>query len=95
MIKKIPDWHPSDIIAAIRKKGSTLSAVSRKSGLSSSTLANTLTRPWPKGEYIIADFLNIHPSEIWPSRYYDNLSGERIDRKVRIRNKSTILSIKE
>ncbi|WP_050142731.1 helix-turn-helix domain-containing protein [Yersinia mollaretii] len=95
MIKKIPDWHPSEIIAAIRKKGSTLSAVSRKSGLSSSTLANALTRPWPKGEYIIADFLNIHPSEIWPSRYYDNLSGERIDRKVRIRNKSTILSIKE
>ncbi|NIL23917.1 transcriptional regulator [Yersinia mollaretii] len=95
MIKKTPDWHPSDIIAAIRKKGSTLSAVSRKSGLSSSTLANTLTRPWPKGEYIIADFLSMHPSEIWPSRYYDNLSGERIDRKVRIRNKSTILSIKE
>ncbi|WP_145521190.1 helix-turn-helix domain-containing protein [Yersinia mollaretii] len=95
MIKKTPDWHPSEIIAAIRKKGSTLSAVSRKSGLSSSTLANALTRPWPKGEYIIADFLNIHPSEIWPSRYYDNLSGEIIDRKVRIRNKSTILSIKE
>lgn len=37
MIKKISDWHPADIIAAIRKKGSTLSAVSRNSGLSSST----------------------------------------------------------
>ncbi|QKJ02855.1 helix-turn-helix domain-containing protein [Yersinia mollaretii] len=88
MINKIPDWHPSDIIAAIRKKGSTLSAVSRNSGLSSCTLANALTRPWPKGEYIIAEFLSIHPSEIWPSRYYDKISGERIDRKVKIRNKS-------
>ena len=83
MIKKISDWHSADIIAAIRKKGSTLSAVSRNSGLSSSTLTNALTRPWPKGEYIIADFLDIHPSEIWPTRYYDQNSGEKINRKLK------------
>ena len=87
MIKKISDWHPADIIAAIRKKGSTLSAVSRSSGLSSSTLTNALTRPWPKGEYIIADFLDIHPSEIWPTRYYDQNSGEKINREAKIRKK--------
>ncbi|MGP6379951.1 helix-turn-helix domain-containing protein [Yersinia bercovieri] len=85
MIKNISDWHPADIIAAIRKKGSTLSAVSRNSGLSSSTLGNTLTRPWPKGEYIIADFLGVHPSEIWPTRYYDKKSGEKINRKMKLR----------
>lgn len=87
MIKKISDWHPADIIAAIRKKGSTLSAVSRNSGLSSSTLTNALTRPWPKGEYIIADFLGVHPSEIWPTRYYDPHSGEKINREVKIRKR--------
>lgn len=91
MIKKISDWHSADIIAAIRKKGSTLSAVSRNSGLSSSTLTNALTnaltRPWPKGEYIIADFLDIHPSEIWPTRYYDQNSGEKINREAKIRKK--------
>ncbi len=78
------DWHQADIIAALRKTGTTLSAVSRKAGLSSSTLANAITRPWPKGEFIIADALNIHPSEIWPSRYYD-MHYNLIDRYSLIR----------
>lgn len=43
------DWHPADIIAGLRKKGTSLAAVSRESGLASSTLANALTRRWPKG----------------------------------------------
>ncbi|PHM69561.1 transcriptional regulator [Xenorhabdus sp. KJ12.1] len=46
-------------IAALRKRGATLAAVSREARLSSSTLANILSRPWPKGEWII-----VHPSEI-------------------------------
>lgn len=45
MTVKQSDWHPADIIAALRKKGTTLAAVSRLSGLSSSTLANALVRP--------------------------------------------------
>ncbi|WP_249357538.1 helix-turn-helix domain-containing protein [Citrobacter sp. wls619] len=48
------DWH---------------SAVSRNSGLASSTLANALIRHWPKGERLIADALGIAPEQIWPSRY--------------------------
>jgi Ner family transcriptional regulator len=76
------DWHQADIIAALRKRGTTLAAVSREAGLSSSTLANTLGRPWPKGKWIIADYLGIHPSEIWPSRYFD-MYGRLIERKVR------------
>ncbi len=42
--------HQADIIAVLRKRGTTLAAVSREAGVSSSTLANTLSRPWPKGE---------------------------------------------
>ncbi len=38
------DWHPADIIAGLRKRGTTLAAVSREAGLASSTLANTLVR---------------------------------------------------
>ena len=49
-----PDWHSADIIAALKKQGASLSAVSRKSGLASSTLANALNRHWPKGERLIA-----------------------------------------
>lgn len=66
---KKEDWHPADIIAGLRKKGTTLAAVSRKAGLASSTLANTLTRHWPKGERLIAEELDVSPEQIWPSRY--------------------------
>ena len=44
-----PDWHSADIIAALKKQGTSLAGVSRKAGLSSSTLANALVRHWPKG----------------------------------------------
>lgn len=63
------DWHPADIIAGLRKKGTTLAAVSREAGLASSTLANVLTKHWPKGEKLIAEALGVSPAEIWPSRY--------------------------
>ena len=71
MESKQSDWHPADIIAGLRKRGTSLAAESRKAGLSSSTLANALSRPWPKGELIIAQALDTSPWVIWPSRYYD------------------------
>lgn len=82
---KLQDWHSADIIAALHKKKLTLSGLSRQAGLSSSTLANVLTRPWPKGEWLIGDALGIHPSVIWPSRYYDPQTHELIDRKALMR----------
>lgn len=63
------DWHQADIIAGLRKKGTSLAALSRESGLASSTLANALTRHWPKGERLIAEALDTRPEVIWPSRY--------------------------
>lgn len=87
MQKKVKDWHPADIIAGLRKKGTSLAAESRKAGLSSSTLANALTRPWPKGERIIADALGVDPHVIWPSRYYDPNTHEFIDRSQLIRTR--------
>lgn len=80
------DWHPADIIAALRKRGTTLAALSRQAGLSSSTLANALSRPWPKGEWLIAEAIDVHPAEIWPSRYYDPQTQRLLDRKKRIRS---------
>lgn len=70
------DWHPADIIAGLRKQGTTLAAVSRAAGLASSTLANALTRHWPKGERLIAEALNKRPEEIWPSRYQGSERGQ-------------------
>jgi Ner family transcriptional regulator len=79
------DWHPADIIAGLHKKGTSLAALSRSAGLSSSTLANALTRPWPKGEYLIAKALGLHPSVLWPSRYFKD--GEMVERKELMRGK--------
>lgn len=63
------DWHPADIIAALHKRGTSMAAVSREAGLASSTLANVLKRSWPKGEWLIAQALHVHPATIWPTRY--------------------------
>ncbi|PKH25831.1 transcriptional regulator [Enterobacterales bacterium CwR94] len=76
------DWHPADIIAELRKRGTSMAAVSRNAGLSSSTLSNVLIRPWPKGEWLVGDALHVHPKEIWPSRYYDQY-GKLLDRRCR------------
>lgn len=63
------DWHPADIIAGLRKRGTSLAALSRQAGLASSTLTNALNRRWPKGERLIAEALGVAPEQIWPSRY--------------------------
>ncbi len=80
------NWHPADIIAAIRKKGTSLAALSRKAGLASSTLANALNRPWAKGELLIAQALDIAPEEIWPERYFDK-NGDPVIRQMRVMRK--------
>ncbi|HDC4636612.1 TPA: helix-turn-helix domain-containing protein [Enterobacter cloacae] len=80
------NWHPADIVAALKKHGTSLAALSRKAGLSSSTLANALSRPWPKGEWLIAQALNISPEMIWPERYFDE-KGTPIFRQRRATRK--------
>jgi Ner family transcriptional regulator len=67
--KALSGWHAEDVKAAIRKKGLTLSALSKKHQYSESYLRGTLIRPRPRGEEIIARFLGVSPAEIWPDRY--------------------------
>ncbi|CNJ05741.1 transcriptional regulator [Yersinia mollaretii] len=76
------DWHKQDILAAIRKEKGSLAELSRQNGLSPCTLSNALTRPWPKGEMIIANAIGISPQEIWPSRFID-YRGHKIIRKIK------------
>ncbi|CAM8540776.1 Ner winged helix-turn-helix DNA-binding domain-containing protein [Klebsiella pneumoniae] len=57
------DWQPADIIAALKKRGTSLTAVSRNAGLASSTLTNALNRRRPKGERLIAEALASHLSK--------------------------------
>lgn len=71
--KPVLDWHPADIIAALRKNEITLAGLARAYGLkSSSTLSHTFTRSYPLNEKRIADAIGVHPSVIWPSRYNED-----------------------
>ncbi|WP_418113372.1 helix-turn-helix domain-containing protein [Vibrio scophthalmi] len=63
------DMHRIDIVAALHKKGLTVKTLSVRAGLAPSTLSNALNRPWPKGERIIAQALEVEACDIWPSRY--------------------------
>lgn len=64
------DWHPEDIKAAIRKRGVTMSELARANGYNkTNTFLNVLRMPYPKIERIVAEFLDMEPSDIWPSRY--------------------------
>ncbi|NPD01355.1 hypothetical protein HOY33_11445 [Brenneria sp. hezel4-2-4] len=44
--------------------------------------SDVFSRPWPKEEWLVATALDVHPAEIWPSRYFDD-SGILLDRKAR------------
>jgi Ner family transcriptional regulator len=83
------DWHPADIIAALRKKGTSLAAVSRESVLSSSTLANALSRPWAKGEMLISKAIGVPAEDIWPNCYFDPNTRKPISRPMRMRPKNS------
>lgn len=64
------DWHPADVVAALRKAGLSLSGLAQAYGLtSSSAFSVALVRSYPICEQRIADALDIHPMVIWPSRY--------------------------
>lgn len=64
------DWHPADVIAALRKKGYSLAALGRLNGYANpNTLTKALRTPYPLAEAQIAERLGIHPMSIWPSRY--------------------------
>jgi len=65
----LQDWHPADIVAALRKQGWSLRRLSGHHGYHPQALAGTLRRPWPRAERLIAEAIGVPPEQIWPSRY--------------------------
>ena len=68
-VQVTPDMHSADIIAALKKRGTSIAQLSRESGLAGGSLRNALYRSCPKYERIIALALDKEPSQVWPSRY--------------------------
>lgn len=63
------DWHPADVLAALKKRGKTLAGLSVANGYHPTAAGKALKRRWPALEAIIADALELSPAQIWPSRY--------------------------
>jgi len=70
------DWHPADVLAALKKRGKTLAGLSVAHGYHPTAAGKALKRPWPAMEMIIARELGLAPEAIWPSRF-DELGNPR------------------
>jgi len=65
------DWHASDVAAALKKCGYSLSGLSISNGYHQTAAGKALKQHWPAMERIIAHAVGVTPEEIWPSRYSD------------------------
>jgi Ner family transcriptional regulator len=63
------DWHPADVLAALKKRGHSLAGLSVANGYHPTAAGKALKQPWPAMERIVATALAMRPQEIWPSRY--------------------------
>jgi Ner family transcriptional regulator len=63
------DLTPADVIYLLRQRGLTLVVVDLNHGLKPSAARHALRAPHHPAELAIAQALDMHPAEIWPSRY--------------------------
>lgn len=66
------DWHPADVIAALRKAGWSVRSLSKHHGYNPNSLGEALStkgRRWPHAEKLIAEAIGLLPEQIWPTRY--------------------------
>jgi Ner family transcriptional regulator len=74
------NWHSADIIAALRKKGTSLRQLSLKNNLNERTLSQALQRPYPKAEQIIAEAVGEDRKTIWPQRFNKSSRKPNVDK---------------
>ena len=73
-------WHPQDIMAAVRKRGSSLQGLAREHGFSRNTLNRALKERFPNAHSVIADYLGVSRGDLWPQWY-------RVDGSPRLRSR--------
>lgn len=76
-------WHPADIIAAVRKAGTSLQRLSRENGFSVSTMNKAVRQCFPACHDIIAKVVGTPRQAIWP-QFYDR-DGVRLSARERRR----------
>ena len=68
-VSNAQDWHPADVLAALKKRGHSLAGLSVANGYHPTAAGKALKQPWPAMENIVAAALAVTPQSIWPSRY--------------------------
>jgi Ner family transcriptional regulator len=63
------DWHPADVLAALKKRGHSLAGLSAANGYHATAAGKALKHSWPAMESLIAEAISVPPQQIWPSRY--------------------------
>jgi len=64
------DWHPADVVCALRKAGWSLRKLSAHHGFHPASLqVAAYAGKWPAGERLIAAAIGLTAQEIWPARY--------------------------
>lgn len=77
------DWHPADVVAALKKRGTSLRQVAI--GVGYTHVQAVLVRPWWVVEQLVAQALDMRAEQIWPSRYAAGVSREHGKRLTRNR----------
>jgi Ner family transcriptional regulator len=68
----IPDrksWHPQEIMAAVRMRGTTMQGLARRHGFAPTTFNKALRMRMPHAHAVIARFIGCSRHEIWPHWY--------------------------
>lgn len=59
-------WHRTDVMAAVRKRGSSLAEIARNVGFKRQTMYWALIRPHLRANRAIAEFLGVPTHVLWP-----------------------------
>ena len=53
------DWHPADVLAALKKRGHSLAGLSVANGYHPTAAGKALKQPWPAMEQIVAAAIGV------------------------------------
>ena len=62
-------WDKHDIIAEVRRRGTTLRQLALKYDLPAHACQHAVHWPYFEGEQVIAAFIDVPAPELWPERY--------------------------
>lgn len=62
-------WHPQEIVAAVRMKGSSLQRLGLEHGFSRVTFNRAAKERFPRAHDVISSFIGVPRQEIWPQFY--------------------------